>query len=87
MQKKNRLSIGTGNFDTNLKYNVNKHFVSIDILNNKMITYKYDEIGNPLSYDGNTYTWERGRQLAGISNSTNTITYNYNENGKSTLFI
>ena len=47
--------------------------------NGKGITY--DEIGNPISYDGNTYTWERGRQLAGISNSTNTITYNYNENG------
>ena len=47
--------------------------------NGKTITY--DEIGNATSYDGNTYTWQDGRQLKGISNNTNTITYKYNENG------
>lgn len=47
----------------------------------KQITY--DAIGNPLTYDGNNYTWQNGRQLSGISNPTKnqTITYKYNENG------
>lgn len=47
--------------------------------NGKAITY--DAIGNPLTYDGNTYTWQNGRQLAKISNNNQTITYKYNENG------
>ena len=49
--------------------------------NGKQITY--DAIGNPLTYDGNTYTWQNGRQLAGISNTTKnqTITYKYNDSG------
>ena len=41
----------------------------------------YDAIGNPLTYSGNTYTWEMGRQLAGISGNGNTITYKYNDSG------
>lgn len=47
--------------------------------NGKQITY--DEIGNPLTYNGNTYTWQNGRQLAKISNNSQTITYKYNDNG------
>ena len=47
--------------------------------NGKEITY--DEIGNIVTYDGNTYIWQNGRQLAGISNSGSTITYKYNDNG------
>lgn len=49
--------------------------------NGKQITY--DNIGNVLTYDGNTYTWQNGRQLAGITNSSKnqTITYKYNESG------
>ncbi len=47
--------------------------------NGKAITY--DEIGNIVTYDGNTYTWQNGRQLAGIRNSGSTITYKYNDNG------
>lgn len=39
----------------------------------------YDAIGNPLSYDGNTFNWN-GRILNGISNSTKTLTFKYNEN-------
>lgn len=36
-----------------------------------------------MTYDGNTYTWQNGRQLAGITNSSKnqTITYKYNESG------
>lgn len=47
--------------------------------NGKAITY--DEIGNPLTYDENTYTWQNGRQLASITNGTNTYEYKYNEAG------
>ena len=48
---------------------------------NKTITY--DAIGNPLTYDGNTYTWQNGRQLGGITNEDEnlSITYKYNDSG------
>ncbi len=42
----------------------------------------YDAIGNPLSYHNNwTFTWQKGRQLAGASNGTDTISYGYNPDG------
>ena len=42
----------------------------------------YDAIGNPTSYyNGYTFTWQKGRQLAGASNGTNTIAYTYNNDG------
>ena len=49
--------------------------------NGKTITY--DAIGNPLTYDGNTYTWINGRQLNTISNATTglNVSYKYNEEG------
>jgi len=54
--------------------------------NDKLTSYNglgitYDEIGNPLTYNGNTYTWERGRELAGISGNGLTISYKYDSNG------
>ena len=45
----------------------------------KAITY--DEIGNPLTYDGYTYSWEGGRRLKGIKGNNNTISYKYNDEG------
>lgn len=47
--------------------------------NGKEMTY--DEIGNPLTYDGNTYTWQNGRQLAGINKEGTSISYKYNDSG------
>ncbi len=44
----------------------------------KAITY--DQIGNPLTYGGNTFAWT-GRQLDSISGNGNTIDYKYNANG------
>ena len=41
----------------------------------------YDAIGNPLTYNGYTYTWEEGRQLATMSGNGNTIVYKYNDSG------
>ena len=47
----------------------------------KQITY--DNIGNILTYDGNNDTGQKGRELAGITNSSKnqTITYKYNDSG------
>ena len=47
----------------------------------KVLTY--DEIGNLLTYNDNTYTWQNGRELSGINNSRtgSTISYKYNSDG------
>ena len=34
-------------------------------------TILYDQIGNPLSYNGYTFTWQKGRQLASANDGTN----------------
>jgi len=47
-------------------------------------TITYDEIGNPLSDGTWTYTWERGRQLASMSDGTTTWTYTYDADGMRT---
>jgi RHS repeat-associated protein len=44
----------------------------------KAITY--DAIGNPLTYDGTTYSWQ-GRQLVSSSKAGLNINYTYNEAG------
>lgn len=40
----------------------------------------YDSLGNPKSYDGNTYTWE-GRQLKSISNANGKTEFTYDADG------
>lgn len=47
--------------------------------NGKAITY--DGIGNPLTYDGYTYSWEMGRQLKSINKTGQAISYKYNDSG------
>ena len=44
-------------------------------------TITYDAIGNPLTYDGNTYTWQNGRELASITKGNTRIEYKYNYAG------
>jgi len=46
-------------------------------------TITYDEIGNPLVYrNGINFTWQNGRQLAGITQNGSTVaTYTYNADG------
>ena len=46
-------------------------------------TITYDAIGNPLTYrDGMNFTWENGRQLAGVTkNGVSVATYDYNADG------
>jgi len=52
--------------------------------NGKAITY--DGMGNPLSYDGQSYNWQKGRQLAGITNTNGQpgISYAYDASGRRT---
>jgi len=42
----------------------------------------YDAIGNPLSYyNGFTFDWQNGRQLAGVTGNSMTASYKYNSDG------
>lgn len=42
----------------------------------------YDAIGNPISYLGNTFTWQQGRQLASATTASGkNVTYRYNTDG------
>ena len=43
-------------------------------------TITYDAIGNPLTYDGATYTWQ-GRRLMGYTEIGTTVSYQYNADG------
>ena len=45
-------------------------------------TISYDQIGNPTSYyNGFTFTWQKGRQLASASNGSTSVSYTYNNDG------
>ena len=46
---------------------------------NEPITY--DLLGNPTSYDGRTFSWQKGRQLAGITGGPQNISYDYDAFG------
>jgi len=43
----------------------------------------YDNIGNIITYSTNSYTWQNGRELASITNSSTgfSATYKYNDSG------
>ena len=41
----------------------------------------YDSIGNPLTYDGWTFSWEQGRQLKGMTGNGQSISFQYNDDG------
>ena len=43
-------------------------------------TISYDTMGNPLTYRGYTFGW-RGKQLTTASNGTDTLSFEYNEDG------
>lgn len=73
-----------GNLTSVLQNNVAVHSYSYNNSNwgdqlttfdNKAITY--DQVGNPLSYNGKSFTWQRGTQLAGITGGADSISYTY----------
>ena len=47
--------------------------------NNPTITY--DEIGNPLYYNGKHLTWQNGRQLATLGTNGLSVSYTYDDSG------
>ena len=50
-------------------------------------TILYDQIGNPLSYNGYTFTWQKGRQLASATKDGETFNFVYNADGQRTWKI
>lgn len=73
--------LGTATKTTNYSYTNTNWKDQLTSYNGQSITY--DAIGNPLTYNGNTYTWQNGRELAGITNTEEglSISYNYNDDG------
>ncbi len=58
----------------------------------KLVSYDgkaitYDEIGNPLTYDGYAFSWQKGRQLASISGNGVDLAFKYNSDGLRTQKI
>ena len=44
----------------------------------------YDAMGNPLTYNGLSFAWQHGRQLAGVSGNGQDITFRYDADGRRT---
>ena len=44
-------------------------------------TITYDAIGNPLTYNGRTFTWDKSRQLSSIAATGLSVSYTYNDSG------
>ena len=69
----------TGTYtQTNYTYGNASWKDQLTAFNDKAITY--DAIGNPLTYDGATFTWQ-GRRLVGYTNNYDVVTYEYNADG------
>lgn len=51
------------------------------IINNAIT---YDASGNPLTYNGYTFAWQRGRQLTSFSGNGQNISYTYDAQGRRT---
>ena len=73
-------ALGTPSEEVTYTYGDSQWKDLLTAYNGKPITY--DEIGNPLTYDGWTYTWQHGRQLVGMEKDGSSISYAYNTDGK-----
>ena len=73
-------ALGTPSEEVTYTYGDSQWKDLLTAYNGKPITY--DEIGNPLTYDGWTYTWQHGRQLVGMEKEGSSISYAYNTDGK-----
>ena len=51
----------------------------VTAIDGKAITY--DAIGNPLTYDGWTFSWKAGRLLTSMVNATINAQFTYDHNG------
>ena len=73
-------ALGTPSEEVTYTYGDSQWKDLLTAYNGKSITY--DEIGNPLTYDGWTYTWQHGRQLVGMEKEGTSISYAYNASGQ-----
>ena len=73
-------ALGTPSEEVTYTYGDSQWKDLLTAYNGKPITY--DEIGNPLTYDGWTYTWQHGRQLVGMEKEGSSISYAYNTDGR-----
>ena len=73
-------ALGTPSEEVTYTYGDSQWKDLLTAYNGQPITY--DEIGNPLTYDGWTYTWQHGRQLVGMEKEGSSISYAYNTDGK-----
>ena len=73
-------ALGTPSEEVTYTYGDSQWKDLLTAYNGKPITY--DEIGNPLTYDGWTYTWQHGRQLVGMEKEGTSISYAYNASGQ-----
>ena len=73
-------ALGTPSEEVTYSYGDSQWKDLLTAYNGKPITY--DEIGNPLTYDGWTYTWQHGRQLVGMEKEGSSISNAYNTDGK-----
>ncbi|WP_198949149.1 RHS repeat-associated core domain-containing protein [Lottiidibacillus patelloidae] len=72
-------TLGIATKTINYNYTDANWKVKLTSYDGKEITY--DEIGNPLTYDNYTYSWEAGNQLGGISGNGITTSFKYNDSG------
>lgn len=70
---------GTLTDTTNYSYGDSNWDDKLTSYDGKAITY--DQIGNPLTYDGYTYTWEEGRRLKSIVKTGLDMSFKYNADG------
>ena len=69
--------VNSDNYSVYKKYKYDKgRLVSLDIDNRKM-TFSYDEYGNCTYYNGNSLTWNNDRLLSKVERSGDVITYKY----------
>ena len=44
-------------------------------------TFDYDDMGNPMTYKGNTFVWQQGRKLTSGTMNGQSFVYRYDGNG------
>ncbi|MBQ6331499.1 MAG: RHS repeat-associated core domain-containing protein, partial [Clostridia bacterium] len=84
IQSKKTYAYSTGDL-TNATYTEIEYEYETDGWSDQLVSFNdqaiaYDEMGNPTTYRGYTFGW-RGKQLTSASDGTNSLTFEYNEDG------
>lgn len=45
------------------------------------LSISYDDLGNPLAFGNRNFSWEKGRQLSGLTDTNLVVSYTYNDAG------